>query len=743
MKPSGQKKNPGQGKNNKIYNFLKKYYPFVTIGLVGFLLYFKTTSYLFSPLDDTLIIKNRMEWLLDRSNFNEVFTRGTFTKPDSHAPDYYRPLLTLSFKIDAIIGKGKIWYFHFSNILLHIIASMLCFVLLTKFLSTEKSAFIFSLLFTVHPAFAHAIAWIPGRNDTLLAVFTFASVLFYINYVKDNKPIALLISLLFYLFALFTKENVVFLPVLLIGIEYLIHNRLRYKQILIALSGWIIATAFWWIIRSMVVSTAPVVNAIDPFSAVLKSIAPLMIYIGKIILPFNLAVLPNVSDTSKIPGIIVLIAFLFLSIRFRYINIKLALFGIFWFILFLLIPLVYSTLTGEGLQYEHRLYIPIFGIILTISQLKITIPEQNIVSALVIILFSIKTIIRCGVYENTLSFARAAVRESPSLAMSHNMMGIEYNNMGQYKNAIDEYTKALEIEPEKYIALFNRANSFNNMKEYNMALKDYNIGLLKDSLNAKAICDRGNVYSDMRRYDEAIADYTKAIKIYPEYSNAYNNRGNVFANLKEYEKAIEDYSMAINFRPANASAYNNRSNAYGSLMKYSNALEDINKAISLNPDDKDFRQNRNAILAELKKINGEKSADTETKFSFVEQQLLPAAYQLYNSKQYDKAKDIFYKLYIDAKTNGRLRNAASHYNNVGLCYLKMNNLVEAEKVFKSIITLYPDNEKAYLNLGLLYKLSGNSRLALDFYKKALEISPNDLNAKAEVEKLQIKIVRKF
>jgi tetratricopeptide (TPR) repeat protein len=142
-------------------------------------------------------------------------------------------------------------------------------------------------------------------------------------------------------------------------------------------------------------------------------------------------------------------------------------------------------------------------------------------------------------------------------------------------------------------------------------------------------------------------------------------------------------------------------------------------------------------------MNVEKSAETDTKLSFVEQQLLPEAYQLYNSKQYDKAKNIFYKLYMDAKTNRRLRNAASHYNNVGLCYLKMNNLGEAEKVFISIITLYPDNEKACLNLGLLYKLSGNSGLALDFYKKALEINPNNLNAKAEVDKLQMKIIRKF
>lgn len=421
---------------------------------------------------------------------------------------------------------------------------------------------------------------------------------------------------------------------------------------------------------------------------------------------------------------------------------KLALYGIFWFIMLLLIPLVYSTLTSESLQYEHRLYIPLFGIILTISQLKITVPGQNIASALVIILFSIRTIIRCGVYENTLTFARAAVRESPSLAMSHNMMGIEYNNMGQYKNAIDEYTKSVDIEPEKYIAVFNRANTYNNMKQYDLALKDYNIGLSKDSLNAKAICDRGNVYSDMRRYDDAIADYTKAIKIYPEYSNAYNNRGNVFASLKLYEKAIEDYTMAINFRPSNASAYNNRANAYSSVGKYQSAIEDINKAISLSPNEKDFRQNRNSILAELKKINGVKSTDTEIKLSFLEQQLLPAAYQFYKSKQYDKAKDIFYKLYIDSKTSGRLPNAASHYNNVGLCYLKMNNLIEAEKVFNSIISFYPGNEKAYLNLGLAYKLSGNSRLALDFYQKALEINPNDLNAKAEVETLQAKIVHK-
>jgi hypothetical protein len=47
----------------------------------------------------------------------------------------------------------------------------------------------------------------------------------------------------------------------------------------------------------------------------------------------------------------------------------------------------------------------------------------------------------------------------------------------------------------------------------------------------------------------------------------------------------------------------------------------------------------------------------------------------------------------------------------------MNNYAEAEKDFSSVIMMYPEDIKAYVNLGLLFKISGNNKRRLTFSKR--------------------------
>ena len=63
--------------------------------------------------------------------------------------------------------------------------------------------------------------------------------------------------------------------------------------------------------------------------------------------------------------------------------------------------------------------------------------------------------------------------------------------LGNYKDAIADYSKAIEINPKYPIAYYNR----------------------------------GNIKEELNDLQGAMADYNKAIEIIPEYADAYNNRG--------------------------------------------------------------------------------------------------------------------------------------------------------------------------------------------------------------------------
>ena len=120
----------------------------------------------------------------------------------------------------------------------------------------------------------------------------------------------------------------------------------------------------------------------------------------------------------------------------------------------------------------------------------------------------------------------------------------------EHQKAIDNYTKAIELNPKDAAAYYNRGRAY------------YNLG----------------------QYQKAIDDYTKAIELDPNCMEAYYSRGCAYDSLEEYRKAIEDYNKVIELDPQSSEGYFKRGYAYYYLGEHSQALEDFYKAAELDPD---------------------------------------------------------------------------------------------------------------------------------------------------------------
>ncbi|MBK6772723.1 MAG: tetratricopeptide repeat protein [Ignavibacteria bacterium] len=116
--------------------------------------------------------------------------------------------------------------------------------------------------------------------------------------------------------------------------------------------------------------------------------------------------------------------------------------------------------------------------------------------------------------------------------------GYNADENGNYQDAIDYFTKFINLFPDKKEGYYNRGTIYFNLKEYSKAISDYNSAIEINPVDAEAYNNRGIVYKNQKEYNKAISDYNKAIEINPEYADAYNNRGIVYKNLKEYNKAI-------------------------------------------------------------------------------------------------------------------------------------------------------------------------------------------------------------
>ena len=76
----------------------------------------------------------------------------------------------------------------------------------------------------------------------------------------------------------------------------------------------------------------------------------------------------------------------------------------------------------------------------------------------------------------------------------------------------------------------NRGVAYANLGDYRQAIEDFNRAIGINPGHAKVYNNRGNAYFALGNYKQAIEDYGRAIEIDPDYAEAYNNRAVVYLN---------------------------------------------------------------------------------------------------------------------------------------------------------------------------------------------------------------------
>ena len=160
----------------------------------------------------------------------------------------------------------------------------------------------------------------------------------------------------------------------------------------------------------------------------------------------------------------------------------------------------------------------------------------------------------------------------------------EYAVRKEYDKAIEECTKQIKGEiAVKYLeySYSNRGAAYANKKQYDEAISDYSKATELNPEYATAFYNRAIAYANKQSYDNAILDFSKVIGLNPDDSAAYVGRATAYANKKRYDRAISDYTKAIELNPENYGAYYNRSMVYEVMKQYDRAVSDCNKAIEL------------------------------------------------------------------------------------------------------------------------------------------------------------------
>ena len=137
----------------------------------------------------------------------------------------------LTFAAEYKIFGLNSFIFHLSNLLLHLLCTLLVFQILRLLKLNPLYAAIGAIIFGVHPMHVESVAWIAERKELLYSLFFLTSIIVYINYLNSqkNKLILFLLSLFLFILALFSKITAVTLPLSLLLFDYYLERPFKSK----------------------------------------------------------------------------------------------------------------------------------------------------------------------------------------------------------------------------------------------------------------------------------------------------------------------------------------------------------------------------------------------------------------------------------------------------------------------------------------------------------------------------------
>ena len=163
--------------------------------------------------------------------------------------------------------------------------------------------------------------------------------------------------------------------------------------------------------------------------------------------------------------------------------------------------------------------------------------------------------------------------------------GLDHYKQGNLEAAIEDYTTAIELDPQYVLAYYDRGGARSEQGNLDAAIEDYTRAIELDPQFAVAYYSRGVARSHQGDLSGAIQDYTTAIELDPQFAYAYCNRGFARYEQGNLDAAIPDFDMAIELDPRDALAYLNRGNARYDKGDWDAAIQDFDKAIALDPQD--------------------------------------------------------------------------------------------------------------------------------------------------------------
>jgi Tfp pilus assembly protein PilF len=541
----------------------------IFLSLLIVALYWRVYEYDFVSLDDSFIYENpHLKDGLSIKNILWAFSNYTAS--------LWIPLTWISFFLDYELYGMNPGGYHITNVILHILNTLLLFVILYQITQKKWQSFFVAALFSCHPIHVESIAWIIERKDVLSTFFLMLFLYTYLQYTKKENFVSYITAMFFFLLGLMTKPMLVTVPIVLILLDYWPLARFKKTSKLRIFLEKVPFLYFSFMVSAVTVFFQAKTGALVPLDSINiinrieNAVSSYIAYLVQLFLPINLAVVyPYEQYFSFWEVFIKFVIFVVITTLFYRLHRKhpYLIVGWLWYVISLL-PVIGIFQSGAQSHADRFVYIPFIGIYIILAWgtphflqvLKTPRVISTIIFFIILPVLSTMTWFQIGYWQNSNTLYAHTLSVTKNNWLIHNNYGKVLEDQGKEKEANVHFEEAMNIDPESSVHHLNFANNLYRLGKIGEAEKHYKmtitVGNDKES-TAKANNRLAFIYQIQKKNSAAIKHYKEALRIKPTQVKTLNNLAILLAQTGDFSNAALNFNKALELSPQNEETLNN------------------------------------------------------------------------------------------------------------------------------------------------------------------------------------------